>query len=101
MSLISAVYGDVKGGTHRTFSFYKRILGKDIENYFIFCFVRHPVDRLYSAYSFLKKGGINVYDQELFNNFLSNYSDFDDFVMNGLDKELINKIVHFILNGIY
>ena len=96
LSLINSVYGDVNGGSHRTFSFYKEILGKNLDAYFTFSFVRDPVERLYSAYSFLQQGGVNVYDKNLFNNFLTNYKDFEDFVINGLDKELINKIVHFI-----
>ncbi len=42
---------------HIPIKYYQMSLGNDINHYFKFTFVRHPVARLYSAYKFLKKGG--------------------------------------------
>ena len=37
---------------------------KDYKNYYKFCFVRNPWDRLVSAFFFLRKGGNNIFDQK-------------------------------------
>ena len=36
ISLINAIYGNVNGGGHRSFNFYKYIYGEDIANFFFF-----------------------------------------------------------------
>ena len=95
LSLINAVYGNVEGGGHRTYNFYSHILGDEINSYFKFCFVRNPINRLYSAYNFLSQGGLNKDDQYTFNNFLAKYDNFENFVINGLSRKLINKVIHF------
>lgn len=95
MSLVKAIYGDVIGGGHRKASFYRYILGKDMDDYFKFCFVRDPYERLYSSYKFLEKGGINIHDKRAFDKFLLKYKNFEDFVINGLSNILINEIIHF------
>jgi len=95
MSLVKAIYGDVIGGGHRKVSFYRNILGKDMDGYFKFCFVRDPYERLYSAYKFLEKGGINIQDKRAFDEFLLKYKNFEDFVINGLSNTVINEIIHF------
>jgi hypothetical protein len=96
ISLVRAIYGDVTLEGHR--SFYFNIIALDIknENYFSFSFVRNPFDRLYSVYRYLKKGGINRHDKLAFEAHLSDFNDFEDFVLNGLDKKLIYKITHLI-----
>ena len=60
-----------------------------------FCFVRNPYDRLFSAYTFLKEGGINNLDSEFSNSYLQEFSNFDEFVLKGLEKEEIMNWVHF------
>ena len=95
-SLVKAIYGNMSKEGHRKISFYQEILGREIEEYFTFCFVRNPYDRLYSSFKFLENGGMNIHDRNAFEIYLSSYKDFEDFVINGLDKEIINKITHFI-----
>lgn len=99
ISLIRAVYGDVDFGGHRDYGFYNQIFFNDFNSYFTFSFVRNPWDRLYSAYKFLEKGGANVHDENAFDMYLSQYSNFKDFVMNGLSEELISEIIHFKLQS--
>ena len=96
-SLVYAIYGDVKGGGHRSISFYRYILAKKIEEYFTFCFVRNPYSRLYSTYQFLSKGGVNQHDRLAFKMHLEKYNDFEDFVINGLNTKIIYEIVHLML----
>ena len=96
VSLIKSIYGDVSLEGHRYISFYKMLFGVEYADYMTFSFVRNPWDRLYSAYKFLEKGGMNIHDRRAFEMYLSRYKDFEDFVMNGLSRELIYEIIHFI-----
>ena len=95
ISLIRSIYGNVNYGGHRSIQFYKQVFIYE-DDFFSFSFVRNPWDRLYSAYMFLKKGGMNIHDQRAYKEFLSGYKDFEDFVMNGLSKDMIMSIPHFI-----
>lgn len=95
-SLVKSIYGDVSSEGHRDMSFYKTIFTDDLAMYFKFCFVRNPYDRLYSSYKFLQKGGMNKHDLKAFKMHLKKYRDFEDFVLNGLSKNLLNEVVHFV-----
>jgi len=81
---------------HRDVSYYKFVFGrKKFNEYFKFCFVRNPFDRLYSAYCFLKNGGMNEIDQHFNSEYLSVYTSFEDFINNGLNKKEIISWTHF------
>ncbi|MBC8266070.1 MAG: sulfotransferase family 2 domain-containing protein [Flavobacteriales bacterium] len=95
-SLVKAVFGNVKGGGHRKCSFYKYILAENFDEYFKFCFVRNPYNRLFSSYKFLEKGGMNIHDKRALEIYLRKYKDFEDFVLNGLNKKIMFEIMHFI-----
>ena len=95
ISISNSLFGDVKWG-HRSVNFYKSYYGEKIFNsLYKFCFVRNPYDRLFSAYSFLKQGGINNQDLEFSNSYLQEFASFDEFVLKGLEKEEIMNWVHF------
>ena len=96
VSLAKAIYGDITLEGHRSFYFNSIALNVKNEKYFSFTFVRNPWDRLYSAYKFLENGGINIHDKNAFIIHLSKYSNFEDFVLNGLNRKLIYKITHLI-----
>ena len=96
ISVVKAFFSDVTLEGHRSVWFYKQVFGKDLSEFFIFTFVRNPWDRLYSAYKFLQKGGINIHDKNAFDMYLSEYNDFEDFVLNGLNEEILFEITHFI-----
>ena len=93
---MKAFFGDVTLEGHRSVYFYKQVFGQDLSNFFTFTFVRNPWDRLYSAYKFLQKGGINIHDKNAFDMHLSEYNDFEDFVLNGLNEKILLEITHFI-----
>lgn len=95
ISLINAIYGDVKGGGHRSFYFYKYIFGAELKEFFSFSFVRNPYQRIYSAYNYLKSGGINLHDKKAFKMHLYKYKNFKDFILNGLNQKIIKEIIHF------
>ena len=95
VSLLKAIYGDVTLSGHRNFHFNRIALNIKNEKYFSFAFVRNPWDRLYSAYKFLEKGGINIHDKNAYEMYLSQYKNFEDFVINGLDQKIIYEITHF------
>ena len=96
VSLAKAIYGDVTLEGHRSFYFNSIALNIMNDDYFSFSFVRNPFDRLYSAYKFLKAGGMNHLDKLAFQTHLSVFEDFEDLILNGLNKKLIYQITHFI-----
>lgn len=63
--------------------------------YFKFTFVRNPWDRLVSTYFFLNSGGMNSLDAAFSEKHLSIYSNFSDFVMHGLSRNIVQSWVHF------
>jgi hypothetical protein len=67
-----------------------------VKNYFKFAFVRNPWDRLYSAYSFLKRGGMYPVDANFYEKNLSHLSSFEEFIMDWLDDRTMESFPHFI-----
>jgi hypothetical protein len=94
VSILKAIYGVVSLESHRSFYFNKVALNMKDDVYFTFSFIRNPLDRLYSTYKFLEKGGMNKHDEIAFNKYLSKFKDFEDFVINGLNSNLIQEITH-------
>jgi hypothetical protein len=95
ISINKALFGNLAGG-HTTLDDYICIFRpEEFSNYFKFTFVRNPWDRLVSAYTFLKKGGLNKYDYNFYQEELSKYEDFNDFVRRWLTPENIKKYHHF------
>lgn len=96
VSVSKALFGNFAGG-HTKVSDYQLIFNKsDFERYFKFSFVRNPWDRVYSAYTFLIRGGMSNADRGWISGKLNQYNDFNEFVRNGLpDSEVMNWI-HFI-----
>lgn len=96
MAVSSALFGDITWG-HRDVSFYVNHFGKErFYSFYKFTVVRNPYDRLYSAYVFLKNGGINQHDTSFSRKYLSKYPTFDDFVRHGLNDKDVNRWVHFL-----
>ena len=94
VSILKAIYGEVSFESHRSYFFNKVALNMKDDVYFTFSFIRNPLDRLYSTYKFLQKGGMNKYDEIAFKKHLSRFTDFEDFVINGLNSKLIQEITH-------
>jgi len=91
-SLYSCIAAGHKGMSHYQYVFSK----KDFDNYFKFTFVRNPWDRLFSAYTYLKKGGRAREDRIFSSEHLSHIDSFEQFVMEWLTEKNIQKGIHFI-----
>ena len=96
LSILKAIYGEVSLESHRSIFFNQTALNIKSNDFFSFTFVRNPFDRLYSTYRFLENGGINKQDEIAFQTHFANFTGFEDFVMNGLNKNMINQVTHLI-----
>lgn len=68
---------------------------KRLPEIFKFTFVRHPYDRMLSAYNFLKRGGMHRTDEESALKYLSAHDSFDSFVDDCYNKQSIPEAIHF------
>ena len=80
---------------HLQYTEYERANPKKFKKYFKFTFVRNPYDRLFSAYTFLKKGGLNELDRCWAEQNLASFPDFESFVRGWVTPENIQTWVHF------
>lgn len=80
---------------HLNYMDYQRANPRKFKKYFKFTFVRNPWDRLFSAYSFLARGGMNDLDHAWAGKNLSNYPDFESFVHGWVNEKNIWSWVHF------
>ena len=98
ISTIKSLYGEKADGIgHRPYSHFIFVYGEETYNrYFKFSFVRNPWDRLYSAYKFLKKGGMDLPDKNFNEKILSKYDSFEEFVLKWLDDTNVDSYDHFI-----
>ena len=95
-SIATSLFGNLGYG-HKTLMDYQLIFDpKTFDQYFKFAFVRNPLDRLASAFFFLKKDGFSKRDKAFNQEYLTRYKDFDDFVENGLRTPGILGYIHFI-----
>jgi len=98
ISIIKSLYGEKAGGIgHRRWEHFKWLYGEEnFNDYFKFTFVRNPFDRLLSAYSFLKKGGMNHMDKEFGETVMAPYDTFEKFVNEWVNEKNVDSWVHFI-----
>lgn len=93
-SVAKSLFGEMP--YHYTASEYRVIYGrKTFNSYFKFAFVRNPWDRLHSAYTYLKKGGWNDDDCRWANENLSEIDEFNQFVLEWLNKDRLHDHIHF------
>ncbi len=96
VSVCRALFHNLAGG-HESIKKYQIVFSEEeFNHYFKFTFVRNPWDRLFSAYNFLKKGGINDSDKNWAMSNLQDYADFDDFVKRWVNSSNIYKYIHFL-----
>jgi chondroitin 4-sulfotransferase 11 len=74
---------------------YERANPRKFLRYFKFAFVRNPWDRLYSAYHFLKRGGLTSADRVWAETHLAGYHSFEQFVHEWVNEINVNSWVHF------
>ena len=80
---------------HLHYTEYECANPRKFRSYFKFTFVRNPYDRLFSAYTFLKKGGLNELDRCWAEQNLASFPDFESFVRGWVTPENIQTWVHF------
>lgn len=96
VSLCRSLFGNLGGG-HTKISDYQLIYSqRDFQEYFKFSIVRNPWGRLYSAFNFLKSGGMNDQDKTWAETHLSQYRDFNHFVCDWVCSENIRSEIHFV-----
>lgn len=95
VSICRALFGNLAGG-HKPFSHYCEVFEpRALMHYFKFTIVRNPWDRVLSAYSFLKKGGMDAADREWSATELAGYDSFEQFVEQWLTRDNCWRGEHF------
>ncbi len=88
-SILRTLIGKSAYRNHTSYHEFQRVDAVKFENYFKFCFVRNPYDRVVSSYVYLIKGGNKKEDLD-FQNFLKeNFPTFEKFILEYLDKDTI------------
>jgi hypothetical protein len=96
ISVATGLFG-TPGGGHTHIGLYQLIFCRsEFKRYFKFAFVRNPWDRLFSAYEFLKAGGLNDIDRAWSQKHLGRFDSFENFVLNWVNERSILSEVHFI-----
>jgi hypothetical protein len=95
VSVNRALFGGLGGG-HLTIVQYSFAFSPaEFDEFFKFTIVRHPLDRLVSAFFFLKNGGFEEKDRAWSEEHLAGIETFDEFVTDWLTEERIWSMVHF------
>lgn len=95
VSICRALFGNL-AGAHIPLARYQLVFSKkEFNSYFKFTFVRNPWDRVFSAYNFLKKGGLLEVDRSWAEVEIAPYQNFDDFIKTGLHRPSIQEWKHF------
>jgi sulfotransferase famil protein len=96
VSITQSLFGNRAGG-HKTIVQYQLIFSAwEFNTYFKFTIVRNPWDRLISAYTFLKQGGLTEDDHVWADQNLSDFPDFHSFVINWVNHRNIYTYFHFV-----
>ena len=94
-SISYALYGD--DPMHHKLIFFESLNKEKFKQYFKFGFVRNPWSRLYSIYNYLKDQN-KKYPYGIFY-WINRFGSFENFIMNGLNENVINK--YMFLNSQY
>ena len=82
-------------GTHEIYRYYQEKDKQRFERYYKFSIVRNPWDRVVSAWSYLKGGGMHLEDKILALRYLGRFNNFNDFIVRWINEKNIYKIVNF------
>lgn len=90
-SILKALTSEAIFRDHCTYREFQCADGAKFRQYFKFCFVRHPVDRLLSVYNYWRQGG-NGKDDLYFSSLLNEkYTSIELFVFDYLDENRIHE----------
>ena len=96
MSIVDSLYNMNKSHHASALDYLK----EDKEKFnaaFSFAITRDPYTRLYSAYSYLKTGGMNIVDRAWWDLYLRKYKNFEQFItQGGLEYAIKKRAEHFI-----
>ena len=93
---------DGRTASHTTVHWYKLAFSaREYRQYFKFAFVRNPWDRVYSAYTYLEAGGAHAGDALVFQRHLSLFRGFEDFVLNGLARTVVDSAIVHLLPAVH
>lgn len=84
---------------HNYLSHYRKANREKYDSYFKFAFSRNVWSRFFSAYSYLKKGGFGVYDQEFAEKYVRPHDSFLSFVHAMENRTLSRQVMswtHFV-----
>lgn len=100
-SVTKILYGEPSknAGGHRAAWEYLNYSQSLYDQYLVFATVRHPLDRLHSAFCYLKTGGKNRRDKEWGTRVLASFKDFPSFIRgleNASFRNRVLKWIHFI-----
>ncbi len=96
-SLRLSLFGQENGARHCNAVHMKRCYPDLWSDFFTFCFVRNPYNRLYSAYQYLKNGGnLKKRDLHFQSRILCQSSCFEEFVCDWLTRDSVYSYTHFI-----
>jgi hypothetical protein len=96
VSVAKALFGNLGGG-HIPIRILQRVFGAEtLARYFKFTFVRNPFDRLLSAFTFLKTGGMDLDDRIFAEKEIQQFDTFRDFVKGWVTEENVERNLHFI-----
>lgn len=97
ISIVLSLYGGNVSMSHTRLRMFRLLLtGEEFDSFYKFAFVRHPLDRLVSAFNFLKGGGLTPEDRAFAEAHLSRYDDFPGFVRGWLSPANAYAYVHFV-----
>ena len=93
--MVEAIYGDSRS-QHSTWRDFTIEDPEKFDSYYKFSFIRDPLTRCYSAYTYLKTGGRGPLDLHWNDRYIKAYDSFDNFVLSGLEHAIENSAEHFI-----
>jgi hypothetical protein len=96
MSVVNSLY-NMNKSHHATALDYCNENKERFDSTFSFAITREPYARLYSAYYYLKSGGMNLIDKAWWDLYLRKYNNFEDFItQGGLEYAIEKNAEHFI-----
>lgn len=78
----------LQGACHLTYAEYENLIGEKIKDYYLFSIIRHPYDRIISAYNYLADGGNqSIEDINFKKKWISPCLNINQFILESLSKQ--------------
>lgn len=96
ISVCHALFNSLSGGHKRIKEYTLAFSKQEFSSFYKFAFVRHPADRLCSAFHYLRNGGRTEEDKAYGQNVLAPFKDMNEFVELWFDHDKLHDYIHFI-----